>query len=203
MLDKSLPYQPLMMTKTDTKNFPHYELPEGYTFRFYEAGDEKHWAELECALGQFDDPAVAERCFHHEFFGEQHLDPRERMIFVLDPGGKAIATAALWDGMFLGELSQRLHWVAVSDECAGKGIAKAMLSRLLALYNELGYEGFLYLYTSTWSYQAIGIYKKFGFVPYLGERSPFDNIADEGFAEKNTAAWAAVDEKHALYKKNS
>lgn len=201
MLDKSLPFTPLMMIKKDTRTYPKYKLPDGYSFAFYKAGDEKSWAALECSVGQFNDEAPALRMFEAEFLKNQALRPEDRMIFVLNPDGKAVATAALWDGDFLGKREQRLHWVAVSDECTGKGIAKAMLSRLLALYNELGYEGFLYLHTSTHSYQAIGIYKKFGFAPYLGDRSPFANVADEGFAEKNTAAWALVEEKHALYKK--
>ena len=201
MLDKSLPYTPLMMTKTDTEKYPKFDLPEGYSFRFYRAGDEEKWAELECALGQFGNMEAALRCFQAEFILNQDLNLEDRMIFVLDPEGKPIATAALWDGIFLGEKKDRLHWVAVSDECAGKGIAKAMISRLLALYNELGFSGFLYLYTSTHSYQAIGIYKKFGFVPYCGEKSPFANISDEEFAEKNLAAWKAVDEKHMDYKR--
>lgn len=199
MLDKSLPYTPLMMTKTDTENYPKFDLPEGYSFRFYQAGDEEKWAALECALGQFNDTDAALRCFRAEFILNQDLKPEDRMIFVLDPEGTPIATAALWDGTFLGERKQRLHWVAVSDACAGKGIAKAMLSRLLALYNELGYEGFLYLHTSTHSYQAIGIYKKFGFVPYVGEHSPFPDISDAEFPERNLAAWALVDEKHKSY----
>jgi ribosomal protein S18 acetylase RimI-like enzyme len=201
MLDKSLPYTPLMMTKTDTENYPKFDLPEGYSFRFYQAGDEEKWAALECALGQFNDTDAALRCFQAEFILNQDLKPEDRMIFVLDPAGKPIATAALWDGIFLGEKKERLHWIAVSDACAGKGIAKAMISRLLALYNELGFSGFLYLHTSTHSYQAIGIYKKFGFAPYLGEKSPFANVSDEEFPKKNLAAWALVDEKHMAYKK--
>ena len=201
MLDKSLPYTPLIMTKTDTEKYPKFDLPEGYSFRFYRAGDEEKWAELECALGQFDRMEAALRCFHAEFILNQDLRPEDRMIFVLDPTGKPIATAALWDGILLGEKKDRLHWVAVSDECAGKGIAKAMISRLLSLYNELGFSGFLYLYTSTHSYQAIGIYKKFGFVPYGGEKSPFANISDAEFPERNLAAWRAVDEKHRAYKR--
>ena len=75
-----------------------------------------------------------------------------------------------------------------------------MLSHLLDLYNTLGYEGFLYLHTSTHSYQAIGIYKKMGFLPYLGTR-PFKNLPSEDFAEKNQAGWALVEQKHALYQK--
>ncbi len=47
MLDKSLPYTPLMMTKTDTKHYPQYPLCEGYTFRFYKEGDEKARATVE------------------------------------------------------------------------------------------------------------------------------------------------------------
>lgn len=201
MLDKSLPFIPLMMTKTDTKNYPHFDLPEGYTFRFYQAGDEHLWAAIECAVGQFDSEEPALRMFRGEFLGNQRLKPEERMLFVLDPEKNPIATAALWDGELVGEIKPRFHWVAVTDACTGKGIAKAMLTRLLDLYNELGYEGFLYLHTSTHSYQAIGIYKKFGFVPYKGDRSPFRGVSDEEYLAKNDAGWSMVEEKHALYKK--
>ena len=201
MLDKSLTYVPLMMTKTDTKNYPRFDLPEGYSFRFYRAGDEKDWVALECSIGQFDTEEAALRMFRGEFIENQILKPEERMLFVVDPEGKAVASASLWDGILFGERRPRFHWVVVSDACTGKGIAKAMLSRILDLYNELGYEGFIYLNTSTWSYQAIGIYKKLGFVPYLGEKNPFPYISDADFLKNNATAWAAVDEKHNLYKK--
>lgn len=201
MLDKTLDYVPLLMTKTDTENYPRYTLPEGYRFRFYAAGDEKAWAALECSVGQFETEEAALACFSREFLENQSLRPEERMLFVLDPAGKAVATAALWDGDFLGRIEQRLHWVAVSDECAGKGIAKAMLTRLLDLYNALYEGGFLYLRTGTWNYPAIGIYKKLGFMPYLGTRSPFKDLSDEDFAKRNAAGWAAVEQKHAQYMK--
>ncbi len=199
MLDKTLPYTPLIMTKTDTESYPRYALPEGYSFVFYKAGDERKWAELWCALGQFETVEAGIRLFQKEFLEGYAIRPEDRMLFVLDSEGKAVATAALWTGDFLGEEYQRVHWVAVSDACAGKGIAKALLSRVIELYNALGYKNFLFLRTGTWNYPAIGIYKKFGFSPYLGERSPFANIPHEGFAEKNAAAWALVDEKHKIY----
>ena len=202
MLDNSIEYIPLLMTKEDTKVYPKYALPEGYRFRFYAAGDEKAWAALECSVGQFETEEAAIACFSREFLENQRLRPEERMLFVIDPAGKAVATAALWDGDFLGKIEQRLHWVAVSDECAGKGIAKAMLSRLLELYNELCFGGFLYLRTGTRNYPAIGIYKKFGFVPYLGTRSPFEDLSDEDFARRNAAGWAIVEQKHAQYTKD-
>ena len=201
MLEKSLPYTPLLMIKTDTESYPCFDLPKGYSFRFYRAGDEEAWAELECSLGQFDTLEAGIAAFRREFLEGYAIRPEDRMLFVSDPEGKTVATASLWTGDFLGEEKQRVHWVAVSDECAGKGIAKALLSRVIRLYNELGYKYFLFLRTGTWNYPAIGIYKKFGFLPYLGERSPFPNIPDEGFVEKNVAGWALVDEKHKLYMK--
>ena len=139
--------------------------------------------------------------FRREFLEGYTIRPEDRMLFAVDPQGEYVATATLWTGDFLGTEHQRVHWVAVSDKCAGKGIAKALLSRVMKLYNDLGYKDFLFLRTGTWNYPAIRIYKSFGFLPYLGERSPFPNIPDEGFAEKNVAGWALVEEKHKLYMK--
>ena len=112
-----------------------------------------------------------------------------------------VATAALWDGSFLGEIFQRIHWVAVSDKCAGKGIAKALLCRVLDLYNELGYSGFIYLLTATWYYPAISIYRQFGFSEYRGERSLSSKLSDEEFKRQNEEAIAIVDQKLDEYKK--
>jgi len=59
MLDISIEYIPLLMTKEDTSVYPKYTLPEGYRFRFYAAGDEKAWAALECSVGQFETEEAA------------------------------------------------------------------------------------------------------------------------------------------------
>ena len=40
MIDKSLPKYPLYLYKKDTKQYPKYELPSGYTIEFYKKGDE-------------------------------------------------------------------------------------------------------------------------------------------------------------------
>ena len=146
MIDTSIPYYPLVMHKTDADNYPKYELPEGYKFVFFQDGDEIKWSEIQTAVGSFGSVETGVKVFNDSFVDGEILDAKERMIFVVAPDGEYIGTAALWDGIFLGEKKDRLHWVAVSDECAGKGIAKAMLSYLLGLYNKLGFSGFLYLY---------------------------------------------------------
>ncbi|MBQ9783863.1 MAG: GNAT family N-acetyltransferase [Clostridia bacterium] len=195
MIDKLLPSYPLTLYKTDTEQYPKYGLPEGYTFVFYQPGDEEAWARLECSLGQFDSMEKGLECFKREFLVDQILVPEERMLFVRDASGEYVATATLWDGMYLGKRCQRVHWVAVSDRCKGKGIAKALLSRVLDLYHELGYSGFIYLLTGTRYYPAIGIYKSFGFTEYRGERSLSDSMTDEEFQEQNERAIAFVQEK--------
>ncbi len=201
MIDKSLPYHPLYLFKTDTKQFPKYDLPDGYRFAFYKKGDEKHWAELECSLGQFDCIEKGLESFQKEFIIGHDLSPEERMIFVIDGEGEYVATASLWYGMYLGEKCQRVHWVAVSDKCTGKGIAKALMSRILELYNELGFEGFIYLVTATWYYPAVSIYKKYGFEIYAGDESPSGNKVSDVFKKDNETAIALVNEKLAAYSK--
>ena len=108
------------------------------------------------------------------------------MLFVISPEGEYVGTASLWNGLFYGEKKQRIHWVAVKDSHSGKGIAKAMLCRLMDLYCELGYSGFIYLLTGTRNWHAVTLYRKFGFTEYVSDRSPSSRATDTEFAE-NTA----------------
>lgn len=199
MIDKSLPYFPLTLIKTDTETYPRRGLPEGFRFVFYTAGDEWHWAEIERSLGQFETLEEGVACFRREFIEGQRLRPEDRMLFVVDGEGEYVATVALWDGDFLGERRQRMHWLAVKDKVSGRGIAAAMVSRVLDLYNSLGYRGFLYLLTATWYYPAILIYRKFGYAEYRGGVSLVAGMPDAEFREKNADAIASVDAKLAEF----
>ncbi len=188
MIDTSIPYIPLVMHKTDADNYPKYELPEGYSFVFYKDGDAQYWSEIQTAVGSFGSVETGVEVFLRDFVNGQILNAEERVIFVVDEKGEYIATAALWDGDEYGKRQQRIHWVAVKDEHGGKGIAKAMLSKLFDIYNELGFCGFIYLTTGTRNYPAIKIYEKFGFTLYNGERSLFKNLSDEEFTARNKTA---------------
>ncbi len=176
------------MTKTDTESYPCRTLPDGYEFVFYKQGDERRWAEIETEVGQFSSIDAGIECFMREFVNGHNLDPRERVLFVRSAEGEYVGTASLWNGKFLGEESQRIHWVAVKDRHAGKGIASALLSRLMDLYCELGYGGFIYLLTGTRNYPAVAIYRKFGFTEYTGERSPSVKLTDGEFAKQTEKA---------------
>lgn len=183
------------MTKTDTESYPRRTLPDGYEFVFYKQGDEQRWAEIETDVGQFSSIDAGIECFMREFVKGHNLDPRERVLFVRSAEGEYVGTASLWNGKFLGEERQRIHWVAVKDRHAGKGIASALLSRLMDLYCELGYGGFIYLLTGTRNYPAVSIYRKFGFTEYTGERSLSSSLSDEKFAAQTQKAIAIINER--------
>ena len=196
MIDKSVEFYSVILYKKDVGNRPTFKLPEGYFFDFYKEGDEVFWAEIEVSLGQFNTLEEGIDCFKREFLSNERLDPRQRVLFVKDGTGKVVATASLWTGEHLfGELP-RFHWLAVSDECAGKDIAKALFTRLFELYDELSLVGDIYLVTATRYYPAIAMYKKyFGFEFYEGERSPFHYISNEKFAAQNPKAISIIEEK--------
>lgn len=198
MLDKSLPLIGVMMEKRDTKNYPRYALPAGYRFSFYQDGYEEDWARIQFALGQTASYEDALALFWREF-GPIREQLYRRSLFVIDPAGRVAAIASLWPGEDYGETRQRLHWVAVDPAHQGRGIAKALLTRVMELYGELGYYGFIYLVSQTWSYKALGIYREFGFVPYMGPcPAGWDS---NGYEERTRRAWAMIEEKLADYRR--
>lgn len=202
MLDKSVPMCYVLMCKTDTENYPRYDLPDGYSFEFYRKGDEKLWVEIEMSVDQFQTMEEGLASFNAEFINGHTLNPEERIIFVKDPSGKAVATGALWNGVWKGEEKQRMHWIAVDESCKGKGIAKAIVTKLLDLYNDLGYKGFIYLITESWCYSAVNIYQKFGYELYEGELPITDfGISNEEFVEQNERGIKIIREKISVYKK--
>lgn len=224
-LDRSLPHIGVLMEKYDTECCPKYDLPKGYRFTKYQRGYEKQWAILQYEVEETDSLDEAEHAFKSEFLDGKSMDWAEkvnnhsnidhieaslffaqmceRMVFIVDHQDKVIGTGCVWGGKVFGKELQRLHWIAVSPEHQGKGIAKALVSKLLDVYNELGYRGYIYLTSQTWSYKALNIYMKFGFTPYFGEKPQnwnavnltSGNFEPWDYKEKNIEAWDMIYEK--------
>ena len=146
-------------------------------------------------MGQTESIEKGLTCFENQFVKGQTLNLYHRMLFVRNRMGEVVATASLWNGDFCGTECQRVHWVAVRDDCSGKGIAKALLTRILDLYNQLGFEGFIYLETGTRYYPAIGLYRKFGFTEYTGEISLDPKLSNEEYAKQNQIALDIINTK--------
>ncbi|MBQ7338032.1 MAG: GNAT family N-acetyltransferase [Clostridia bacterium] len=199
MIDQSTPAISLILYKCDTDVYPRVSLPAGYSFAYYREGDAQKWAEIECDVGQFKTLAEGVDCFTREFLNDYPLDARDHTLFVIAPDGEYVATASLWCWEFIGKPCYRAHWLAVKDNHAGRGIAQALLARVLALYNERYHDGCLYLLTSTQNYPAISIYHKFGFREYCGPHSPVAEMSDEAFMQRNTQAMALLEKKLAEF----
>ena len=163
-LDKSIPYYSVNMVCAAPQRAPRgAALPAGYAFAGYADGMEEDWARILVETGMADSRERALEGFRE--FRENLPLTRERMLFVRDGAGDVVATATLWQSEWEGESLARIHWVGVLPAHEGKGIAKAMLSRLFRRYDELGLTGRVFLVTQSWSYPAIHIYQTYGFAP--------------------------------------
>ena len=157
---------PLKMKRADLEHIPEYQLPEGYTIRFFERGEENIWARVETSVDEFKDEAAALAHFEKEFspFVDQMT---RRCLFIENSVGEVIGTTTAWYGILAGEqnVTGRIHWVAVVPEYQGKKLAKPLLAKAMKLLAD--YHDSAYLTSQTTSYQAVNMYLNFGFEPYM------------------------------------
>ena len=208
-IDHVVPYTAVVMTRENAENFPAYALPEGYQFAKFTPEDESAWVRLQTVVTHVENEQQGRQIFREEFLqaGEEvpcaecsgYEETVCRTVLVKDTAGNLVGAATLWMGDTFGETWQRVHWVAVHPDHQGKGLAKCMLARMLALYQELGCESPIYLTTQTKTYRAVRIYAQMGFSPYLGEKPanwPFQSeLPKATFREENEAAWQLIREK--------
>jgi len=199
LIDRSIEFYPVMMVKRDMDSFPVCPLADGYSFDFYrnETGIED-WVRVQYESGQLETRSAIAPLFREEFMERPEL-LEKRILFVRDSSGAPVASAALWYGSPFGEELLRIHWVATDVRHQGKGLCRAMLSRLMQLYHEIGGKGPVYLLSQTYSYAAISIYQSFGFERYLGPEPCGWHV--ENFEETARKAWALIDEKILQYRK--
>lgn len=164
---------PLKMKRGHLSNLPEFELPEGYTLRFFKQGEESIWSKVETAVDEFADEAAALEHFEKEF-GPYRDEMTRRCLFLEDQGGKVIGTTTAWYGKLEGEekISGRLHWVAVLPEYQGKKLSKPLLSKAMQIL--ANYHDSAHLTSQTTSYQAVNLYLNFGFKPYLTDETDFE-----------------------------
>lgn len=161
----------------------------------YEDHLKQIWCQMQVDLCQFDSLEEAEEYFAEEF--EKYSNElAHKMLFALDKEtGLIVGTATLWTGKHFGKILPRLHWIAVCEEYQGQGIAKLLVNELIETY-KAGEKGeFIYLTSQTWSYKAINLYSKFGFLPYLGEKPQKWSGTKEEFDMEKREAWKIINEK--------
>jgi len=171
MMDRTLPWIGLAMRLDRMEDLPKYELPAQYSWRYFEPGDERLWAEIEISAGEFDSMDAALTGFRRYYPTDELLD--QRMIFLTE-GGAPFATATAWysdDGPLSPQ--GRLHWVGIDASHQRRGLSYPLVSLAMQRIKALGHTS-AYLTTQTSSWPAIKVYHRFGFVPMLSGQKEKD-----------------------------
>lgn len=154
----------VLMERDHLEGVDDHPLPDGYTARWYEPGDERHWVDIHLKAERYAD--VSHDVYVREF-GSDASVLHDRQCFLFDAQGAAVATATAWyDDNFHGPKCGRVHWVAVIPEYQGRGLSKPLMSLVLTRMADLGHDR-VYLRTSTARLPAINLYARFGFVPSI------------------------------------
>ncbi|NLC96305.1 MAG: Cof-type HAD-IIB family hydrolase [Erysipelotrichaceae bacterium] len=131
-----------------------------YSFEFYKDEYKVLWIDLLVKVNEFLDKESATKYFDETFLNKE--ETYKNMLFVLYEGN-IVGTCSLWEGYHFGERRYRAHWMAVDPDHQGKRLAKALLHKIIQLYNNMGTNIPLYLSTSDQNIIAIIMYKSVGF----------------------------------------
>lgn len=160
MIDRSIPYYNLILRCDKIHTHP-VSLPGNYHFKMYDDGDEKHWAELECEIGDFSSVEEAETYFRRNYC-KQIDELKKRCVFVVDDKGNVVGSCIAWHDLKDKATVASLHWLVVSPKHQGKHIGLALCQKVMEIFKKSG-EFPVYIHTQPWSYKAIFLYTKLGF----------------------------------------
>lgn len=194
VLDKSVPYYPVLMVLHEHVIIKNIKLPSGYHFKQYDVSYKEAWIALHVALGQLESIAYG-RTYFEETFEAYPAELKKQMILIVNEEEKLVGTSSIWRGNHFGEDRLRVHWVGVHPEHQKKGLAKALMLRTIQLYDDMSQSEPLYLTTQTNSYVAIGMYLRLGFEPYMGLRPVNFHAKEETFIQDNEKAWEIIYQK--------
>ena len=151
----------LCMERKDLENLEEIRLPEGYSLRSFESGDESSWETIIAeSFGREDNP--------DKFSQLMDKDPAfkpERVLFIIY-NGEPVATASAWYKEKFGIDTGNIHMVGVRPGHQGKGLG--YLINLAALHRfALEGRNWAILETDDFRLAAIKTYIRLGFTPLL------------------------------------
>ena len=154
-----------LMLEADIGNMPEIPLPDGYAYAFYQDGDRDAWIEIEKSAKEFSSYEQGLEAWKR-YYEERTAELPGRMVFVINPAGKKVATAtAFYDIRGIDRSGAGwLHWVAVRREEQGKGLSKPLISHVIQVMKDLGYR-YAKIPTQTTTWLACKVYLDLGFRP--------------------------------------
>ncbi len=135
------------------------DMPQQYKIRLCRKNELWLWKSI-----HFDDANEAKKysAYMTKYFQDVY-QPNEALfwehcLFACDQNDHPIATCFSWKAY--GEITT-IHWFKVKKEYEGRGIGRALLSKVMGALEPSDYP--VYLHTQPGSYQAIKLYTDFGF----------------------------------------
>lgn len=134
-------------------------LPAGFSVRSLRTGEYEAWRDLHIAEPEKRDAYVEllDGFFRDVYASKGDLFFRQCRI-ICDDAGKIVGTCLIWKAY---ESFNTLHWLKVLPAYEGRGLGRALLTRVLS---ELGADEYpVYLHTHATCDRAIKLYTDFGF----------------------------------------
>lgn len=163
MMDKTIPYYPIIMYRKSGSEIPNHFLPYEYKLDLYKNGDEKEWFRIALSLGEFENEKQGLSYFESEFKNYEDELSR-RCLFLVNPEGEKIGTYTNWWAYTGVRRDPWIKWFLLCPEYQGKGLGKKVFYEGLRQMIAIEGDREIYLHTQTWSYKGINIYRKAGFV---------------------------------------
>ena len=157
MLDRTIPFYNIIMRCRRILPM-EVKLPEGYTIRPWQGGDEIAWGALHVATGDF--ATVREAA---EYFMETYGADLSRALFAVSPEGQVVGSVIAWKDERGGESVNSLHWLAVRQEHQRRGLGRALTQEALKRMRREDNSAAVYLHTQPWSWKAVLLYVSLGF----------------------------------------
>lgn len=193
VLDKTIPFFPVLMVLEKNRMLPDVHLPEGYHFQTYDPSYQDAWINLHTTLGEFQSYEEGKQYFEKTFYDLEKV--KRYFLLIVDKDKKLAGTSSIWIGNHFGVERYRVHWLGIDPFHQRKGLAKALLIKTMQLYKQTGRKEPLYLTSQTNSYVGISLYLKMGFVPYKGEMPVNFHANKETYQEDNEKAWKLIYQK--------
>lgn len=164
-IDNTIKYYELIMKYEDTDYYDRYSLPDGYHYEFYRDGYMDNWVNIHLESGEFTSFSRGYEIFHT--FYDSFIDElNKRCVFIVDDkSGEKVGTATV---SLLKEAEYdcfaAVDWVAIKKSYQGKGLARPLISEVLAIAKNLLHKQII-LHTQTTTWLAAKLYLDFGFIP--------------------------------------
>lgn len=155
----------IIMVRPDLENVPCYPLPESYTMRHYQPGDEQSWADLWVSVKDFDTHEAALKAYRDDF-GDDGEQLTNRQMYLCNGSGDVIGTISAWHGNSYEPAPYGLiHWVAINPDYQAKKLGRPLLCAAMNLLRK--WHNKAYLCTHTHRLRAVRVYLDMGFVPFI------------------------------------